>query len=89
VRSSLARSRSTRPGYRSRRLLEAAQSFLSGLTAEQRKRATFEIGDEAWRKWSNIHPWLMRHGICLTDFDGHQREAALALMRETMSAAWY
>ena len=70
-------------------LLEAARSFLSGLTAEQRKRATFEIGDEAWRKWSNIHPWLMRHGICLADFDGHQREAALALMRETMSAAWY
>src|SRR5438552_11496992 len=70
-------------------LLEAARSFLSGLTAEQRKRATFEIGDEAWRKWSNIYPWLMRHGICLADFDGHQREAALALMRETMSAAWY
>jgi len=70
-------------------LLEAARSFLSGLTAEQRKRATFEIGDEAWRKWSNIHPWLMRHGICLADFDGHQREAALGLMRETMSAAGY
>jgi hypothetical protein len=70
-------------------LLETARSFLSALTAEQRKLVTFEIGDEAWRKWSNIHPWLMRHGICLADLDGHQREAALALMRQAMSAAGY
>jgi Protein of unknown function (DUF3500) len=70
-------------------LLETARSFLSALTAEQRKLVTFEIGDEGWRKWSNIHPWLMRHGICLADLDGHQREAALALMRQAMSAAGY
>ena len=70
-------------------LLETARSFLSALTAEQRKLVTFEIDDEAWRKWSNIHPWLMRHGICLADLDGHQREAALALMRQAMSAAGY
>ena len=70
-------------------LLETARSFLSALTAEQRKLVTFEINDEAWRKWSNIHPWLMRHGICLADLDGHQREAALALMRQAMSAAGY
>ena len=70
-------------------LLETARSFLSALTAEQRKLVAFEIGDEAWRKWSNIHPWLMRHGICLADLDGHQREAALALMRQAMSAAGY
>ncbi|HEY3741231.1 MAG TPA: DUF3500 domain-containing protein [Bryobacteraceae bacterium] len=70
-------------------LLETARSFLSALTAEQRKLVAFEIGDEAWRKWSNIHPWLMRHGICLANLDGHQREAALALMRQAMSAAGY
>jgi hypothetical protein len=70
-------------------LIEAARAFLAALTAEQRKAARFTIGDEAWRKWSNIHPWLMRHGICLADLDGHQREAALGLMRESMSAAGY
>lgn len=70
-------------------LTEAARSFLAALTAEQRKMATFAIGDETWRKWSNIHPWLMRHGICLADLDGAQREAALALMRESMSAPGY
>lgn len=70
-------------------LLQAARSFRDALNAEQRRSASFEIGDDAWRKWSNIHPWLMRHGVCLADLDGNQREAALALMRETMSAAGY
>jgi len=31
----------------------------------------------------------MRHGVCLADLDGHQREAALALLREAMSPAGY
>jgi Protein of unknown function (DUF3500) len=70
-------------------LVEVARSFLASLSAEQRKAACFAIDDEAWRQWSNIHPWLVRHGICLADLDGNQREAALALMREAMSAAGY
>ena len=70
-------------------LLEAARSFLASLSAEQRKAACLAIDDEAWRQWSNIHPWLMRHGICLADLDASQHEAALALMREGMSAAGY
>lgn len=70
-------------------VLEAAKSFLAGLTAQQRKAACFAIGDEAWRMWSNIHPWLMRHGVCLADLGGDQRERALALLRESMSAAAY
>ncbi|HEY1542737.1 MAG TPA: DUF3500 domain-containing protein [Xanthobacteraceae bacterium] len=70
-------------------LAEAVRSFLAALTAEQRKAACFTIEDEAWRHWSNIHPWLMRHGVCLADLDGGGRERALALLRETMSAAGY
>lgn len=63
--------------------------FVAALSTEQRKIASFGIGDEAWRKWSNIHPWLMRHGVCLADLRHDQREAALALLRESMSAAGY
>jgi hypothetical protein len=70
-------------------LLQSARSFLAALTPEQRKAASFAITDEAWRKWSNIHPWLMRHGLCLADLDARQREHALALLREAMSAAGY
>src|SRR5262249_50248413 len=43
-------------------LLEAARAFLAKLTAQERKAVCFAIDDAAWRKWSNIHPWLMRHG---------------------------
>jgi hypothetical protein len=70
-------------------VLEAARSFVAALTAEQRKAACFAIDDEAWRKWSNIHPWLMRHGICLADLGGDQRETALVLMQQSMSASGY
>jgi uncharacterized protein DUF3500 len=70
-------------------LVEAARSFAASLSAEARRVASFAVGDEAWRKWSNIHPWLMRHGVCLADLGHDQREAALGLMRETLSAAGY
>ena len=70
-------------------LLEAARSFVATLSTDQRKIACFTIGDEAWRRWSNIHPWLMRHGVCLADLGHDQREAALTLLSESMSAAGY
>src|SRR4051794_23636830 len=38
-------------------LVKTARSFVSKLAAEQRRAACFAIGDEAWRMWSNIHPW--------------------------------
>ncbi|HEY4921897.1 MAG TPA: DUF3500 domain-containing protein [Xanthobacteraceae bacterium] len=78
-----------RTGHSLAPLEEAARSFLAALTPAQRKSACFPIDDEAWRQWSNIHPWLMRHGVCMADLDGNARERALALVRETMSAAGY
>jgi hypothetical protein len=70
-------------------VVATASKFVAGLTAAQRQAACFAIDDEAWRKWSNIHPWLMRHGVCLADLGGEQREAGLALLRECLSAAGY
>jgi Protein of unknown function (DUF3500) len=68
---------------------EAARFFLASLAPAQRRAASFAIDDEAWRQWSNIHPWLMRHGVCLADLGGDQRAAALALLRESLSGAGY
>src|SRR5215469_11319738 len=70
-------------------LVEAARSFLEALTPDQRKAASFPIDDGAWRGWSNIHAFLMRHGVCLAELDGDQRERALALLREAMSATGF
>jgi hypothetical protein len=70
-------------------VMEAARAFLATLTPAQRTAASFAIGDEAWRMWCNIHPWVARHGVCLADLGHDQREAALALLRESMSEAGY
>ncbi len=70
-------------------VVAAARAFLATLTAAQRSAACFPIGDEAWRMWYNIHPWVMRHGICLADMGHDAREAALTLLRESMSDAGY
>ena len=70
-------------------VLEAARAFLATLSATQRNAASFAIGDEEWRMWCNIHPWVMRHGVCLADLGHDQREAGLALLRESMSEAGY
>ena len=70
-------------------VVAAARAFLDRLGPEQRVAVSFAIDDEAWRRWSNIHPWLMRHGVCLADLGHEAREAALALLRECLSAAGY
>jgi hypothetical protein len=70
-------------------VIEAARTFLAALTPQQRNAVCFAIGDEAWRMWCNIHPWVLRHGVCLADLGHDPREAALALLRESMSEAGY
>src|SRR5215472_4995643 len=76
-------------GHSTARLCEAAMAYLRSLTPEQRRRGAFEIKSPVWRHWCNVHPFLMRHGLCLRDLDAGQREAALALVRESMSAGGF
>jgi hypothetical protein len=40
-------------------------------------------------KWFNIHPYIMRHGVVLEGLTTAQREAALAILRASLSAAGY
>jgi Protein of unknown function (DUF3500) len=67
----------------------AALEFREALSPEQRQRAQFEITSDAWRRWWNIHPFLLRHGVMLEDLDEQQREAALRLLDQTLSASGY
>jgi hypothetical protein len=67
-------------------VIDAARALVDSLSAEQRARALFPIDTDAWRRWSNIHPCLMRHGVSLEEMTGLQRESALALLRESLSA---
>ena len=70
-------------------ITDAARSFLASLSDGQRARAIFALDSDAWRRWSNIHPFLMRHGVCLDEMSAGQRDRALALVRESLSAQGY
>lgn len=72
-------------GVSARPLKDAAEAFLGSLGPEQRARAVFPVETEAWRRWSNIHPYVMRHGVCLDAMNPAQRDRALALLQATLS----
>jgi hypothetical protein len=63
----------------------AAEEFLACLKPEQRAATLFPVDSVEWRKWSNIHRTLMRHGIPLFEMTDTQRHRAFALLRETLS----
>jgi len=66
-------------------ITDAARAFLASLSDGQRARALFALESDAWRRWSNIHPFLMRHGVCLDEMSPAQRDSALGLIRESLS----
>jgi hypothetical protein len=72
-------------GISTRTIQEAAEAFLASLTAEQRARTLFPVDTDQWRKWSNIHPTLLRHGTALFEMSDHQRDCAFALLGESLS----
>jgi len=64
---------------------EAAEAFLASL-GPARGEAMFPIESDNWRRWSNVHMFMMRHGVCLERLDDAQRERALDVLRATLSA---
>ena len=72
-------------GVSTQPIQDAAEAFLASLSAQQRARAIFPVDTDAWRRWSNIHPYLMRHGVSLDEMSPLQRDRALALLRESLS----
>jgi Protein of unknown function (DUF3500) len=64
---------------------KAAETFLTALTQEQRGRTTFSADDPEWRKWMNQH-FYIRQGTGFKEMTEAQREAALELLRASLSA---
>jgi hypothetical protein len=73
-------------GVSTKPLRDAAEAFLDALPSEAPASALFSIDSDAWRRWSNIHPFLMRHGAGLDGLDETPRERAMDLLRATLSA---
>lgn len=67
-------------------ITQAAAEFLASLNPEQRATTLFPVDTVEWRKWSNIHRTLMRHGTPFFEMTDAQRERAFALLKETLSA---
>jgi hypothetical protein len=65
---------------------DAAEAFLTALTPAQQATALFPLESEVWRRWSNIHPFIMRHGVCLDELMPGPRQRALALVETSLSA---
>ena len=72
-------------GVPTRPIADAAEAFLAAL-GPRSAAALFPVASDVWRRWSNIHIFAMRHGVCLEDLDPPQPEHALALLRESLSA---
>ena len=72
-------------GVSTQSIREAAEAFLGSLDAEQRAKTLFPVDTDQWRKWSNIHPTLMRHGTPLFEMNDAQRDCAFSLLRESLS----
>jgi hypothetical protein len=64
---------------------KAADAFLAALTEEQRAKTLFAVDDDEWRKWMNQH-FYIRQGMSFKDMTEAQREAALGLLRASLSA---
>ncbi len=73
-------------GVSTRPIKQTAEAFLASLKPEQRAKTVFPVDAPEWRKWSNIHPTLMRHGMPLFEMSDTQRDRAFALLRESLSA---
>jgi hypothetical protein len=64
---------------------QAAEAFLATLTPEQRAKTVFAVDDPEWRKWMNQH-FYIRQGTSFKEMTEAQREAALDLLRASLSA---
>jgi len=63
----------------------AAETFIATLSGVQLARTMFPVDDVQWRKWMNQH-YYARQGISFQEMTGEQRDAALGLLRASLSA---
>ena len=64
---------------------QAADAFLASLTPEQRAKTMFPADDPEWRKWMN-QDFYVRQGVSFKEMTEGQREAAIGLLRASLSA---
>ena len=76
-------------GVSTKPILRAALKFLDTLSEAQARDVRFALDSDVWQRWYNIHPYVMRHGLLLEDLSDAQREAALDILRASLSAGGF
>jgi hypothetical protein len=67
-------------------VVEAARALLAGLPAAQRSQVQAGADAAAWRLWTNAYPSWEPDGVFLEDLDDTRREAAMELVRASLSS---
>ncbi|WP_329350997.1 DUF3500 domain-containing protein [Streptomyces sp. NBC_01261] len=66
-------------------IVKAAQAFLDGLSAKERKSCTFDVDDDEWLAWSNVDGY-QRKGVRMGDITATKRNLGYALLGAALSA---
>ncbi|MFJ9897504.1 DUF3500 domain-containing protein [Streptomyces sp. NPDC091280] len=66
-------------------LVKAAQAFLDGLSAKERKSCTFDVDADEWTAWSNVDGYD-RKGVRMGDLTEKKRDLGYALLGVALSA---
>ncbi|MFF9483793.1 DUF3500 domain-containing protein [Streptomyces sp. NPDC014676] len=66
-------------------VVKAAQAFLDGLSAKERRSAVFDVDDDEWLAWSNVDGYE-REGVRMGDLTSKRRDLGYALLGAALSA---
>jgi len=67
----------------------SADALVDSLGPSQREETLFPVDSDAWRRWSNVHMFMMRHGTMLESLTPDQRNLSLALLLQSFSASGF
>lgn len=70
-------------------IMQSAAGLVASLDAATREEVQRPLESDDWRRWSNFAPNLVRHGALLESLTEVEREHALDLMRQTLSATGF
>ncbi len=76
-------------GFDPRPATRAALEFLHVLSPDERARSTSAIDSSDWQLWTNAFLSYPEHGLRLQDLSAASRDAALAVMRASVSAVGF
>ena len=70
-------------------MIEAVNALLARMSPDQKKAACFAVDSPQWRHWQNTELYVEDYGLRLDEVSEPQREAVMAVLRESLSPHGY